>query len=283
MFYLVENLDSNPELPIAVLRSVFLENALKEAEEKRLYVNSVLKIYSSYDPKTNSLGSLLASKNTYLPWQYHSDLSSPKNRKIKRVQILLDEQTLDIAKQLGRGNVSSAVRDALVKSYKRVEPDNEKFNLPDLSSLSYHKFYYENRIPAEQKHLLKQENCELNENFLGSINVYEGARQILGSKLREYTIIDLGCYIASQCFIFDKAKSYIGVDNCLLQRFSATNTKHFQCDIEQFIKDYWPQIKNQCDNKYIAICSYVSLDNHTIQLIKKTFTNLLFFYHKVEI
>lgn len=283
MFYLIEQLDSKRDLPVVTLRSVFFGNALKEAEKKRQYANSVLKIYSSYDAQTDSLGSLLASKETSSSWIYYKELSSPKNRKIKRVQILLDEQSLDIAKQLGAGNVSAAVRNALVRNYRMIDTVEKTIIPSDISGPSSHEFYYAQCIPDDQKYLLQQQDCELNEKFLGSLNVYEGARSIVGDKIHEYTIIDLGCYMASQCFIFKLAKSYIGVDNCVLQRFSSANTTHYQCDIEQFIKDYWPQIKSQCGNKYLAICSYVSLDNHTIQLIKKSFNNLIYFYHNVEI
>lgn len=128
---------------------------------------------------------------------------------------------------------------------------------------------------AESRELLNQLYCELEPDFLGFCDIYEGLAGIIPPGM---TVIDFGCYMAPQAYFFQRHKAYIGVDTCGLKRFTPSNAKHYVCSIQDFIRDEYPKL--QADLKptgYFAICSYVP-DMEAAKLVRETFGNVFCYY-----
>lgn len=97
-------------------------------------------------------------------------------------------------------------------------------------------------IPREElNQKLSYGVSELEVDFLGFEYCYKAVSELLP---HDYTVVDLGCYQAAQCYYFTDFTEYIGVD-CYDQvytgemipplRFSAHNTKHYVKTIQQYL------------------------------------------------
>jgi hypothetical protein len=127
-------------------------------------------------------------------------------------------------------------------------------------------------IPKEEyKSIMSQDMCELDHSFLGFLEVYNS---VLSFVPKHYTIVDLGCYMAAQAYLFKDYQKYIGVDVCLLNRFKPLNTEHYYCSIQQFIENH---INNLNLDTTFAICSFVP-DFKSVELARRTFKNILVYY-----
>ena len=122
--------------------------------------------------------------------------------------------------------------------------------------------------------LLRQHDCEYEFDFLGFLDVYDALRKIAG---KEFTIVDLGCYMSPQAYLFSDYKKYIGVDSINhLERFKPDNAIQYETTIQNFIK-------NNKINQYInlaetfAICSYVP-DREAVREAVAYFKNILVIY-----
>lgn len=86
---------------------------------------------------------------------------------------------------------------------------------------------------------LNQYMCEIEPFNLYMGCCYEAASFIIP---KDYTIIDLGCYMAAQSFLFEEYDGYIGVDvydrydKDVPERFESKNSTHYSMDIEDFLK-----------------------------------------------
>lgn len=100
-------------------------------------------------------------------------------------------------------------------------------------------------IPKEElEQKLSYGDSELEPDFLCFENNYEPVARIVP---KEFTIVDMGCYQAAQCYLFAKHKLYVGVDcyeKCLSERyappmrFQAENTVHIVSTINFFISRF---------------------------------------------
>lgn len=129
-------------------------------------------------------------------------------------------------------------------------------------------------IPIKQyQTVMSQDYCELDNEFLGFLDIYKPLSELIP---KEYTIIDFGCNLAAQCYLFANHKKYMGVDSDNLERFSTNNTTHYVKSIQSFIRDDFSQLPE--DNlHYCAICSYVP-DPEAVELVRKNFQNVFCFY-----
>lgn len=134
-----------------------------------------------------------------------------------------------------------------------------------------------NYIPKQEVDRLFSKNYRMAENlelsFMGFTKVYKSLLDIIP---KHYTIIDLGCCYAAQCYYFKDYKAYIGVDTEDEERFATSNTTHYEMSIQKFIKQVLPSLNlnlKQC----FAICSYVP-DEKATELARKTFPNILVYY-----
>lgn len=128
--------------------------------------------------------------------------------------------------------------------------------------------------PEEYDSVVNQVMCEYEHDFLGFIDVYNAVAMFVP---KHRTIIDFGCYLAAQAYFFAGHRKYIGVDVVDLKRFTPSNTEHYICSIQQFIKEH-PELSN--DNNVFAICSYVP-DKEAQDLVRKTFKNCLIYYPSI--
>lgn len=95
--------------------------------------------------------------------------------------------------------------------------------------------------PEELQEKLSCRNTELELDFLCFDSCYKAVSEVLP---HEFTVVDLGCYQAAQCYYFTDFAEYIGVD-CFDQtytgewipplRFVAHNAKHYVETIQRYL------------------------------------------------
>lgn len=131
-------------------------------------------------------------------------------------------------------------------------------------------------IPDEEmKEILSQEECELQPDFLGFVNVYEPLSDLIPE---HKIVIDFGCYLAAQSYFFSEHKAYIGVDSVSMKRFAPENAIHFEMSIQDFIAKELPGLLEEHDiGEFCAICSYVN-DFEATKLVRETFPNVFCYY-----
>lgn len=132
-------------------------------------------------------------------------------------------------------------------------------------------------LPIEEADRLFKKNYRMSGNLdythMGFTRVYKSLLSIVP---KHYTIIDLGCSYAAQCYYFRDYKAYIGVDVEDEERFATENTTHYEMSIQKFIKEVLPELHLNLKECF-AICSYVSDDKAT-ELARRTFPNILVYY-----
>lgn len=134
-----------------------------------------------------------------------------------------------------------------------------------------------NYIPKQEVDRLFSKNYRMAGNlelgFMGFTRVYKSLLDIIP---KHYTIIDLGCCYAAQCYYFRDYKAYIGVDEDDEERFATSNTTHYEMRIQEFIKQVLPTLHLNLQECF-AICSYVN-DDEATKLARYTFPNILVYY-----
>lgn len=118
-------------------------------------------------------------------------------------------------------------------------------------------------------------DCDIDPSFLGFVGIYKNLSEMIPE---HFTVIDFGCCYAPQCHFFTNHKKYIGVDFLTKERFSTTNTEHFEMSIAEFISTQFCKMNidiNQC----FAICSYVPpWGGDNMKFVRDTFINVFTFY-----
>lgn len=119
---------------------------------------------------------------------------------------------------------------------------------------------------------LSQDYCELDLEFAGFEEQY---RAVANNVPDDYIIIDFGCYMAAQAYLFCNHEAYIGVDVVdNVERFDAENTIHYVMSIQKFIKEELPKYKGK---KVYAICNYVP-DADAKDLVATACENFMVYY-----
>lgn len=119
---------------------------------------------------------------------------------------------------------------------------------------------------------LSQDYCELDLEFAGFEYQY---RAVANNVPNDYTIIDFGCYMAAQAYLFCNHEAYIGVDTVdHVERFATENTTHYVMSIQEFIKKELPKYKGK---KVYAICNYVP-DAEAKDLVTMACENFMVYY-----
>lgn len=128
-------------------------------------------------------------------------------------------------------------------------------------------------IPVKEvNEKLAQDKCELD---LGFACFEEQYRAVANNVPDDYTIIDFGCYMAAQAYLFKNHEAYIGVDTVdYLERFATENTTHYVMSIQEFIKKELPKYKGK---KVYAICNYVP-DEDARDLVTMACENFMVYY-----
>lgn len=132
-------------------------------------------------------------------------------------------------------------------------------------------------LPIKEADRLFKKNYRMSGNMdyshMGFTRVYKSLLNIVP---KHYTIIDLGCCYAPQCYFFKGYEAYIGVDVDDEERFAVDNTTHYQMSIQKFIKEVLPELHLNLKECF-AICSYVP-DAEATELARRTFPNILVYY-----
>lgn len=116
--------------------------------------------------------------------------------------------------------------------------------------------------------LCHRTGANLNPSFLGFINIYKSLSELIP---QNKIVIDFGCYLAAQSYLFAGHRQYIGVDVVKMRRFSPPNSIHYTMSIKQYIENEVPQLFSAHDPlTYCAICSYVP-DFRETELVRKPF------------
>lgn len=127
----------------------------------------------------------------------------------------------------------------------------------------------------EMTKIYKYAEAELDYTFIGFLYSYAD----LANLPKDFTIIDLGCFVACQGYYFRNHKNYIGVEPYMPieSRLELNNSIYYKMLGQQFIKQELPNlIKNGLDlNKTFCVCSYVP-DTELYQYIIDTFP-----YHRI--
>ena len=110
--------------------------------------------------------------------------------------------------------------------------------------------------------------CEYDGDYFGFLNTY-GALKAPNT----YTIIDIGCYLAAQAWLFRNNTAYIGIDIGVPMRYrlAQNNARHFDMTGQTFINDVLPDMiaNGEIDLEHtIAICSAVPNNELQQQVIK---------------
>lgn len=104
----------------------------------------------------------------------------------------------------------------------------------------FNKQVYKRIKETNQLSKLDQPYCELESDDLYMGAVYEAASVVLP---KDFAIIDLGCYMAAQAFLFEDFRSYTGIDfydsreyeNYIPPaRFMTKNSWHYSMSIQDF-------------------------------------------------
>lgn len=128
-------------------------------------------------------------------------------------------------------------------------------------------------IPIKEvEEKLSQYYCELDLAFAGFEYQY---RAVANNVPDDYIIIDFGCYMAAQAYLFCNHEAYIGVDMVdNVERFATENTTHYTMSIQEFIKDELPKYQGK---KVYAICNYVP-DEDAKNLVTMALENFMVYY-----
>ena len=134
-------------------------------------------------------------------------------------------------------------------------------------------------IPLEELNRKLSYGCsELDPSFLCFDYCYKAVSEVLP---RNFTIVDLGCYQAAQCYYFKDFDKYIGVD-CYDQtysreyvpplRFISHNTTHYVETIQQYLA------KKQWDNTETYFIMSGVPNRPCMHLMKNLTENYLWWY-----
>lgn len=145
------------------------------------------------------------------------------------------------------------------------------------------------KIPKNQLYKFRGDLVEIDHTFMAFLESYEPVVELIP---KDFTIIDFGCNMAAQSFLFEDFSKYIGVDNfenfnpstinrediqSKSERFVSKNSEHFILGIEDFLDKYSNELKRNSDKIY-AICSFVPGYETFFDKIVEIFPNCLISY-----
>lgn len=132
-------------------------------------------------------------------------------------------------------------------------------------------------IPSDEyRAVLDQDGVvELDDTFLGFVDLYCPASLMIPyGKI----VVDFGCYLAAQSYLFKDHRQYIGVDVIDMLRFTPPNATHYVMSIQDWLEKEAPKfLTNHNPTDIVAICSYVP-DFHATSLVKAYFQNVICYY-----
>ena len=120
--------------------------------------------------------------------------------------------------------------------------------------------------------------CEIDEEFPCFADQYKHLSMCIPHP-EKTTVLDFGCYLATQCAYFKGFKAYIGIDCEDLVRFSTPNVTHYCKSIKRFLEEDAHKYVNE---QNFAICNYSVHDFALLQEIQQLFPNCFFYYPRLD-
>lgn len=121
----------------------------------------------------------------------------------------------------------------------------------------------------EAKRLFAFDECEVERDFLGFLENY---KDIAESFPKDFTVIDIGCYMAFQADYFKDFNRYIGVEpyTPLEYTLNQPNAEYYGQTAQRFIAETLPElIEDGLDlDKTVAICSAVPDETAKILVVR---------------
>jgi hypothetical protein len=140
-----------------------------------------------------------------------------------------------------------------------------------LSTKLYHAWKEYDPVLTEAVFL--QSECQIDPEFMGFVEIYHHLSQIIPM---HWTILDLGCAYAPQCWYFKDHKKYIGVDMSVKKRFTLPNCEQYLSSIRDWFKDLKPPNLNL--DMTFGIMSYVPATDYEYFTAKMGLENLFVYY-----
>ena len=132
-----------------------------------------------------------------------------------------------------------------------------------------------NEFPADVIEEIFSQEGQKEYDFVGYMNLYKTLAAVTDLNM---IIVDIGCYLAPQCYLFKNHRQYIGVDDCELKRFACDNTEHYCGDVRDFLNDYsFDLMPEEIKNQYFIICAY-DINIFIQNRINNTFENVIICY-----
>ena len=108
---------------------------------------------------------------------------------------------------------------------------------------------------------------DIDDSFLGFLGTYHLLSQLIPE---DRVVYDVGCAYAFQAWFFRRHRGYVGISpGTVNQRFTTGNTRHVECNIEDF--------KGSIDPLHFAIHNYCPGGR---KKVVELFTDLYTFYPK---
>lgn len=128
--------------------------------------------------------------------------------------------------------------------------------------------------PDQIEAILSRPMCELDETFLGAMDVYAGASLIVPPG---FHVIDFGCDTGIQSVLFPHAASYTGVDLDFgdgAPRYEGPGITHFYGSAQSWLD---ANAATWADKPCVAICSYLP-DPDAKARVRGVFESVIDFY-----
>ena len=127
--------------------------------------------------------------------------------------------------------------------------------------------------PKLTQEVMSQDECDIEPAFMCFAEIYFHLSQMIP---KHWTIVDLGCAFAPQCFYFRDHAGYVGIDPGMRVRFRIKNTRLYSMNIKTFIGS--EICENMDKERTFAIMSYVPADDYSYFLAKNCFKNMFIYY-----
>lgn len=134
---------------------------------------------------------------------------------------------------------------------------------------------WSNVTPEEEKKMRSWDYCQISPEFPCFVLQYYSALSFVPT---HWTIVDIGCYLAVQSYLYVDYKNYIGIDNVPIEyRVATPNSMHYELSFQLFKSlGYLEDLELNLKQTF-AICNYVP-DAECRKLVRETFPNCLIYY-----
>lgn len=150
--------------------------------------------------------------------------------------------------------------------------------MDDSESLSIDLYnHWDAYYPELTKEVMSQDKCDIEPQFMCFCEIYYYLSKIIP---KHWTVLDLGCAFAPQCWYFKDHDLYIGVDPGKFKRFKTPNAAFYQGTIKEFVNT---ETARKLDKETtFGIMSYVPADDYSYFLAKTHLDNIFVYYPSAD-